>query len=80
MKKFNVEAAGTDGNGQSFIINPLSKSRYQIFNDRQERLATIEIDKKDPDHCRQSLYCRIDLSLLIAIRDEILFRHELAVE
>lgn len=72
MKKFSIEAAGSDGIGHSFIINPLSSLQYQIFNDKKQRLATIEIDDQDPEHCRQSLDCRIDLPLLIAIRERIL--------
>lgn len=74
MEKFSIEATGTDGIGHSFIINPLSNIKYQIFNDRQQRLATIEIDDEDLGHCRQSLDCKIDLPLLISIRDSILFR------
>lgn len=72
MKKFNIEAAGTDGIGRSFIINQLNKAQYQIFNERQERLATIEIDDQDPNYCRQSLDCRIDLTLIKSIRRGIL--------
>jgi hypothetical protein len=74
MKKFSIEAAGTDGIGRSFIINPLSKLQYQIFNDQKQRLATIELDDQDPGHCRQSLDCRIDLPLLNAIRERIHYR------
>lgn len=74
MEKFSIEAAGTDGIGHSFIINPLSNIQYQIFNQQQQRLATIEIDDQDSGHCRQSLDCAIDLPLLISIRDGILFR------
>jgi len=80
MKKFNIEAAGTDGIGHSFIINQLNKAQYQIFNKKKKRLATIEIDDRDPGHCRQSLDCSIDLNLLIAIRDGILFHDEVALK
>ncbi|WP_316815260.1 hypothetical protein [Pedobacter nyackensis] len=73
MKKFNIEAAGTDGIGRSFIINQLNKEQYQIFNEQQERLATIEIDDQDPGYCRQSLDCKIDLTLIKAIRHGILY-------
>lgn len=80
MKKFNVEAAGTDGIGHSFVINQLNNELYQIFNEQQERLATIEIKDQDPEHCRQSLDCRIDLSLIKAIMAGILFNDEIAVK
>lgn len=80
MKKFIVEAIGTDGIGGSFIINPLDNDRYQIFNEQQERLATIEIDDHDAEYCRQSLDCSIDLSLIKAIRAEILYNDQLAVK
>lgn len=80
MKRFNIKAAGTDGVGRSFTINALSKEQYQIFNEKEERLATIEIDDRDPGHCRQSLDCRIDLSLIKAIRHGILFHHEMELK
>lgn len=80
MEKFSVEAAGTDGIGHSFTINQLSNEQYQIFNEQQERLATIEIDDQNPNHCRQSLDCRIDLTLIKAVRERILFRNELALK
>jgi hypothetical protein len=80
MKKFNIEAAGTDGVGRSFIINALNDEQYQIFNEQEERLATIEINDKDPGYCRQSLDCRIDLPLIKAIRHGILFHDEMNIK
>lgn len=80
MKKFSIEATGTDGIGHLFIINPLSDIQYQIFNNQQQRLATIEIDDQDPGHCRQSLDCKIDLPLLISIREGILFHTHMPVK
>ena len=76
MNRFNKKPAGPDGVGSSFTINALSNELYQIFNEQQERLATIEIDDKDPGHCRQSLDCRIDITLIKAIRHSILFHDE----
>lgn len=80
MEKFIIEAAGTDGLGHSFTIQPLNQKQYKIFNEQQERLATIEIDNQDPGYCRQSLDCRIDIGMLMAIRESILMHDQLLVK
>lgn len=72
MKKFNIEAADSQGFGHLFTIKPLKNERYQIFDEQHVRVATIEIDDEDPSYCRQSLDCRVDLFLLNAIKDGIL--------
>ncbi|WEK18045.1 MAG: hypothetical protein P0Y49_14715 [Candidatus Pedobacter colombiensis] len=72
MKKFNIEAADSQGHGHSFTIKPLKNERYRIFNEQHVRVATIEIDNQDPEHYRQSLDCSVDLFLLNAIKDGIL--------
>jgi hypothetical protein len=80
MKKFNIEAADSQGLGHSYTIKPLKNERYQIFDEQQVRVATIEIDDEDPGHCRQSLDCRVDLFLLNAIRDGILLHDGVLVK
>lgn len=71
MEQFNIEATDNEGTGHTLMVKPISRERYQIF-EQQERVATIEIDEQDTAHCRQSLDCRIDLSLINAVRDSIL--------
>ncbi len=71
MEQINIEAADNEGTGHLLTIKPISEERYQVF-EQQERVATIEIDEQDLGHCRQSLDCRIDLSLINAVRETII--------
>ncbi|SMC87051.1 hypothetical protein [Pedobacter nyackensis] len=80
MKQFHIKAADHEGIGHSFIIKPLNHEQYQIFNEQQERIATIEIDNNDYTHCRQSLDCQIELPLLNSIRDSILIHDGVLVK
>lgn len=73
MEQFNIEVADNEGTGHTLTVKPISREQYQIF-EQQERVATIEIDEQDTTHCRQSLDCRIDLSLINAVRDSILLQ------
>lgn len=73
MEQFNIQVADNEGTGHTLTVKPISREQYQIF-EQQERVATIEIDKQDTSHCRQSLDCRIDLSLINAVRDRILLQ------
>ena len=77
MEQFRIEIADNEGLGHFYNIKALDNDQYQIYNDEQERIGTIEIDDEDHEHCRQSLDCRIDLPLLNSIRDEILHHDEL---
>lgn len=77
MEQFRIVVADHEGLRHFYNIKALNNNQYQIYNDAQERIGTIEIDEEDHHHCRQSLDCRIDLPLLNAIRDEILHHSEL---
>lgn len=77
MEKFRIEVADTRHFGQFFEIKALDNERFQIFNDQQERIGTIEIDHEDRDHYRQSMDCKVELPLLNSIRDSILLHQEL---
>jgi len=77
MEQFRIEVADNNGLGHFYNIKALDNEQYQIFNDDQQRIGTIEIDEKDHQHCRQSLDCRIDLFLLNSIRDQILYHGQL---
>jgi hypothetical protein len=78
MEQFRIRVADNRGSGQFFNIKTLDNEHYQILNDQLERLATIEIDLEDHRNYRQSLYCKIDRSLLEAIKDSILLHSSLA--
>ncbi len=75
MEQFNIEVADNEGTGHTLTVKPISGAQYQIF-EQEERVATLEIDKQDSSHCRQSLDCRIDLSVINAIRDSILLHNQ----
>lgn len=77
MKQFRIEVADNAGFGHFFNIKALDTEHYQIFNDQQQRMATIEIDDQDHNHYRQSLDCKIDLPMLDAIKDGILLHDQL---
>lgn len=79
MEQFTVDVANNFGFGRYFDIKPLDPQHFQIFNDRHERIGTIELDNEDHEHYRQSLDCKVDLPLLNAIHDSILLHTELAV-
>lgn len=78
MEQFRIEVADRNGHGRFFNIKALENEQYQIYDDQQERVGTIEIDGSDHKHCRQSLDCKIDMPLLNSIRDSILLHEELA--
>ena len=75
MEQFRIEVADNRGSGHSFHIKVIDETHFQIFNDQQERMATIEIDPEDRHHYRQSLDCRLEIPLLDHIKDSII-RHE----
>jgi len=77
MEQFRIEVADNNGLGHFYNIKALDNEQYQIFNDDQQRIGTIEIDDQDHQHCRQSLDCRIDLPILNKIRDQILYHGQL---
>ncbi|SMC48836.1 hypothetical protein [Pedobacter africanus] len=77
MEQFRIEVADNDGYGHFFNIKMLDMEHFQIFDDRQQRMATIEIEQEEPHHYRQSLDCKIGLPLLDAIKDSIMLHEEL---
>jgi len=76
MEQFRIEVADNKPFGRFLNIKAIKNKQYQIYDDRQERIGTIEIDKEDRRHCRQSLDCKVDLTLLNSIRDSILLHEE----
>ncbi|WP_316813352.1 hypothetical protein [Pedobacter heparinus] len=78
MEQFSIEVADNHGSGHFFNITVLDDAHYQIFNEQQERMATIEIDLEDQHHYRQSLDCKLELPLLDAIKDRIMLHEQLA--
>ncbi|MNY37742.1 hypothetical protein D3C86_1723250 [compost metagenome] len=79
MEQFRIEVPDSSGSGHFFNIRMLDAAHFQIFDDQEQRVATIEIDDDDPqNHYRQSLDCKIGLPLLDAIKDSILLHGQLA--
>lgn len=74
MEEFNIEAADNEGRSHTLTVKPISREQFQIYED-QERVATIELDEQDYNYCRQSLDCKIDLSLINAVKDSILMQN-----
>lgn len=74
MEEFNIEAADNEGRSHTLRVKPISREQFQIYED-QERVATIELDEQDYNYCRQSLDCKIDLSLINAVKDSILMQN-----
>ncbi|WP_449438530.1 hypothetical protein [Pedobacter steynii] len=72
MEQFRIEVADNKPFGRFLNIKALENEQYQIYNEQQERIATIEIDHEDRQHFRQSLDCKVGLPLLNSIRDSIL--------
>lgn len=78
MEQFRIEVADNLGSGHSFHIKAVDHTHFQIFNEQQERMATIEIDLEDQHHYRQSLDCKLELPLLDAIKARIMLHEQLA--
>ncbi|ETZ21634.1 hypothetical protein N824_27330 [Pedobacter sp. V48] len=76
MEQFRIEVADNKAFGRFLNIKAIKNEQYQIYNDQQERIGTIEIDNEDRQHYRQSLDCKVDLPLLNSIRDSILLHEE----
>ncbi|MHA4895894.1 hypothetical protein ACXZ1K_14175 [Pedobacter sp. PWIIR3] len=76
MEQFRIEVADFTGLGQIFDIRTEDNEHYQIYNDRQERMATIEIDRNEPQYFRQNLNCRLALPILDSIKESILLHEE----
>jgi len=76
MEQFKIEVTDTSVFGRFLSIKALENEQYQIYNEQQERIATIEIDHDDRQHYRQSLDCKVGLPLLNSIRDSILQHQE----
>lgn len=77
MVQFRIEVADHQGAEHFFNIRTVDNEHFQIFNEQQERLATIEIDQDDHNHYRQSLDCKITIPLLDFIKESIVLHEQL---
>jgi hypothetical protein len=80
---FSLKTDGADGRpfrielaqgrkGRSFMVRPLGRGRFELLDEQQESMGTIQLDEKDNAHC-ESHGCELDMPLLHAIRDQIQF-------
>jgi hypothetical protein len=68
---FRIELA--EGHkGRNFTVRPLGRGRFELLDEQQESMGTLQLDEKDHIHC-ESQGCELDLPLLHAIRDQIQF-------
>lgn len=80
MEQFKIEVADYNGLRHIFDISTVDNEHYQIDNDRQERMAIIEIDRKEPQYFRQNLNCRLELPILDSIKNSILMHDDLLIK